>query len=230
MRIAVCDDDERDRQYLLSCLDRYDSLHQLTVEGFADAASFYNAHKIRHFDLAILDIEMPPPNGYDIAKKLVASDLHPPLILFVTNSLEYTVPGYGVAFRYLVKPVDMGVLASHLDAAIKEISSNHFVFSCEGRSIAVRLQDILFFEVKKHYVMIHTVDEIFTIRGTLQNIIERLPAGHFAAPHSSYLVNLSHVASISKTSVCLENHEEIAVSRRNFSAFTNRFYDFMGKT
>lgn len=227
MRVAVCDDEKHDRQYLVRCLTEYDSLHQMEIKEFADAATFYADHQAERFDLALLDIEMPPPNGYDIAKKIVQTDKYPPLILFVTNSMGYTVAGYGIAFRYLVKPIDPNELNAMLGLAIKQITSDRFIFFCDGMERALYLQDIFYFEKQKHHVLIHTAQTVYKIRDSMQNVIKQIPPGCFAVPHIGYLVNLKSISSLERGLVCLNNQERVPISRRNYLAFTNKFYAHM---
>lgn len=83
--------------------------------------------EVNPFDLVILDIEMPGINGYAAAVRL-RSMQRKPLVIFLTNNMAYTLRGYGVAFRYLTKPIQPELLHFVLDAAIREIQANRFIF------------------------------------------------------------------------------------------------------
>lgn len=230
MRIAICDDDPTDLQDILSLVEQYAPFRQSQVTTCTDAASFYLAHQSEPFDLAILDIEMPDPlapNGYDIAKKLVEEDPSPPVILFVTNSMDYTIKGYGIAFRYIPKPLQRASFFEVLDATVKEISAERFLFSANGASHLVRLQDIYYFEVYGHITTLYTAQEKFMLRESLQSISERLPPGWFGAPHISYLVNLDHVQNFSKTEVQMDNRAKIPLARRKYECFAQQIYRFV---
>lgn len=102
MNIAICDDYIQDLQLLQEYCEMYNSGYTITT--FSSAHKLYHACKTVNYDIILLDIEMDSPNGYEIAKKL-KSDNYKALIIFTTNSLDYAIRGYGVAFRYLTKPI-----------------------------------------------------------------------------------------------------------------------------
>ena len=78
----------------------------------------------KSFDLLLLDIEMPS-NGFQLAQSLIQMEKHP-LVVFVTKRHEYAVQGYGIAFRYLVKPLDQTL----------QWYQKHGYSKCQGRSSA----------------------------------------------------------------------------------------------
>ena len=137
MNIAICDDDPKDLAILLSILKQYDTQGQLTIYGFTTASELYESMKKQSYDIAILDIEMETPNGYEIAVRL-SQEGNQPLIIFATNSMDYTIRGYGIAFRYLVKPLTLEGLAPVLDAALTEVNAHRFLFSIDDTSYVLR--------------------------------------------------------------------------------------------
>ena len=74
------------------------------------------------YDIVLLDILMPPPTGFDVAAAL-ASRQDPPAIIFTTKSDAYAIKGYGIAIRYLQKPLEERALFKALDVAIEDISA-----------------------------------------------------------------------------------------------------------
>lgn len=75
MRIAIVDDDARDREQILSCLSQYFSKAEKACETtvFEDAVSFLSDYHYE-FDFIILDIDMPEISGIDAAKSLREKD------------------------------------------------------------------------------------------------------------------------------------------------------------
>ena len=221
MRIAICDDDKKDLLVLREAVNAFDISGAVEVCDFSSAASLYEAGSKKMFDIAILDIEMPPSNGYDIAKKLI--EITPaPIIIFLTNSMAYTLRGYGIAFRYLTKPIDQSQLNNALSAAMKEASAKRFVFSLDGSSYVVRMDEIYYFEVFNHHTILHTMDQAYTFRATLKEIMLDLPPGYFGSPHQSYIVNFSHVKTAMAKEIHLTNGVIIPISRRKQQEFDNQ--------
>lgn len=221
MRIAICDDDENDLLALREAVNTFDVSGTVEVCTFSSAASLYAANSKKMFDIAILDIEMPPPNGYDIVQKLVESN-PTPLIIFLTNSMAYTLRGYGIAFRYLTKPIDQTQLNNALSAAVREASAKRFTFSLDGSSYLIPMDKIYYFEVFNHHTILHTIDQAYTFRATLKEIMLDLPLGYFGSPHQSYVVNFSHVKTAMAKEIHLTNGAIIPISRRKQQEFDNQ--------
>ncbi len=222
MRIAICDDDPQDLLALKNAVSAYDQSGGMEVCAFSSAAALYAAEKAKKFDIAILDIEMAPPTGYDIAKQLIELG-SAPIIIFLTNSMAYTLRGYGVAFRYLTKPIDQSQLNNALSAAVKESSAKRFVFSVDGSSHVIRMEDIYYFEVFNHHTILHTMDQAYTFHATLKEIMMDLPVGYFGSPHQSYIVNFSHVKTAMAKEIHLTNGAIIPIARRKQQEFDNQF-------
>lgn len=221
MRIAICDDEEKDLLALKEAVHAFDLSGSIELDAFSSAVALYSAGKQNKFDIAILDIEMDPPNGYDIARKLV--DMDPaPIIIFLTNSMAYTLRGYGIAFRYLTKPIDQEQLNDALSAAVNEASAKRFVFSMDGSSHIIRMEDIYYFEVFNHHTILHTMDQSYTFRATLKEIMVELPAVYFGSPHQSYIINFCHVKTVMAKEIHLTNGAVIPISRRKQQEFDHQ--------
>ena len=228
MRIAICDDDPKDLQAVQTALTQYDAADNLIIASFTKASELFDANKETPFDIAVLDIEMNVPNGYEIAQKLVAQDTAP-IIIFLTNSTAYAIRGYGIAFRYLTKPIVQDTLCKALDAAICEVKANSFVFAADGCFHVVGMKDIYYFEVFNHHMVLHTMDREFTFRATLKEIVADLPKGYFGSPHQSYLVNFMHVQTAMPGKLHLTNGTVIPVSRRRQHEFETQLHSYLGR-
>lgn len=228
MKIAICDDEHKDLMLIKFLLKEYDASKQIDIFTFSNADDFLSACDKLNFDIALLDIEMKGTNGYEAAKLLSIKDAHP-LMIFVTNSLEYSVRGYGLVFRYLTKPVTLESLSKVLDAAISEVTSNIFSLIIDGNSHIVKTNDIYYFEVYNHNIVLHTIDETFTTRSTLKDILSQLPQGYFGMPHQSYIVNFAHIKTAASTDIKLTNGARIPVSRRKFKEFSHLLHAYLGR-
>ena len=118
LRIGICDDEAEDLSQVMEMVSRYDESKQLHIASFLHASDLLLAFKQSPFDIVILDIEMEPPTGFDIAKVLVSLE-SPPVVIFATKSNAYALKGYGVAIRYLQKPICQPEFFEAMDAAKK---------------------------------------------------------------------------------------------------------------
>jgi len=130
-RIAVCDDEPSELEDIVQSVKRYDVHGDFDIENYTDGAVLLSDLQLKKnfFDLLLLDIEMPS-NGFQIAQTLTQMEKHP-LVIFVTKRHEYAVQGYGIAFRYLVKPLDESLFTAAMDAVVQELNSKHFTVEYE---------------------------------------------------------------------------------------------------
>jgi len=227
VRIAICDDERKDLMHLQALVNKYDS--SIAVSSFESAESLLGGVKEQHCDIILLDIEMDGMNGFTAAEVL-STMKNPPLIVFVTNSGEYTYRGYEVAFRYLPKPVNYAVLADVLSAAIRKISSQKITITVEGSSHVLPIDSIHYFESFGHNLTVHTTAKDYICRTKLNEVESLLPGNSFASPHKGYLVNLDYVDTVGEDSLSLSNDVIIPISRRKKQEFERALFRFVRRS
>ena len=181
LKIAICDDEAKQREYVLGLVNAWAKLgrHLLEIKEFPDAESFlfhYDAEK--DFDILLLDVEMGKLSGIDLAKE-VRKENATVQIVFITGYYEYFSDGFDVsALHYLIKPVDGRKLYPVLDKAVNNLTyRQRSVLVTTGEAdIKVALADILYVESENVYVVIHTVHGDYRMRST-----------RFPTPHTKYL-------------------------------------------
>lgn len=228
MRIAICDDEQHDLEFLHMILRNYDLKRQFKISCFSTASKLLEAAKVMQFDIVLLDIVMSSPNGYEAALELRKYSA-PPLIIFATNSMDYTVQGYGVAFRYIPKPLTLEKLTPALDAAISDVRANRFTFTVNGVSHILHMQDVYYIEVFNHIAILHTMDAEYSLRASLKELLVQLPQGYFGLPHQSYIVNFLHIRTATAQQVVLTNGAHLPVSRRRQVDFMHQLHSYLGR-
>lgn len=223
VHIAICDDNPDDLQQLHALLQQYDS--RLQIATFSAAKDLYESEL--RFDVVVLDIEMEAPNGFEIALRMARQGNHP-LIIFATNSAAYAVRGYGLALRYLLKPLTFEAVSEALDAVKEALNRSCLTVSIDGVTHVLNVQDIRYAEVLGHRVTLHIGADKLTLRGSMKEIGSLLPGRWFCAPHQSYLVNLLHVRTIAKDAVYLDDGTHLPLSRRKQAEFLQAFHAFLG--
>lgn len=228
LRIGICDDEPVDLAQIMDLVKLYDRDNQLLVTTFSHASDLFDAAKKLVFDIVLLDIEMDPPNGYEIAKKLI--DLpEPPVVIFATKSNAYALKGYGIAVRYLQKPVTRDAFYEAMDAAIADAIAHRLTFQIDNTLISIRLRDVQYIETFGHYTVVHTDQESYRFRSTLKEMMAKLPKGYFVSPHKSYIVNLEHIRSASASEISMNCGAKIPIGRKRMSDFNEALYRFLGR-
>ena len=170
--VAVCDDEKSDLDGIVQSVQQYDVQGCFDIETYMDGNELLSELQMqkKSFDLLLLDIEMPS-NGFQLAQSLIQMEKHP-LVVFVTKRHEYAVQGYGIAFRYLVKPLDQTLFAAAMDAVLQELNSKHFTIEYDGVTMSLETSDIYFLESHGHKVLIHCKEQDLTLRMSMQAVAE----------------------------------------------------------
>lgn len=225
MKIAICDDNPADLALIQQFCKQYDS--NLSVHAFLSGTALLNAFASTFYDLVFLDIEMEPPNGYDTALELRAMERKPEII-FTTQNLNYSIRGYGIALRYLPKPISYEMFSLALHQALKIILPPKIMISCQGMQKVIQISNITYIEVVRHQVIIHMTDRsTLEFRGSLKDIMEQLDSSWFVQCHKSYCVNLNYIDSITPQTVNMLTQEIVPLGRNKRDHFENRLQAFL---
>lgn len=228
LKLGICDDEPQDLERILKMVRQYDVGGQLEIITFLHSNDLLYASKMICFDITILDIEMVAPTGFDVAKELIAMP-NPPTVIFATKSNAYALKGYGVALRYLQKPIAQRDLFEALDVAVADAIAHRLTFQIDALLVSVHLRDIQYIETFGHYAVLHTADKSYRFRTTLKEVMLRLPKGYFASPHKSYIVNLEHIQTATASEITLDSGTVIPIGRKRMQDFNDTLYHFLGR-
>ena len=215
-KIAICDDQAVDRDYLSALCRIWSQKNGDAVEifEFISAENFLFCYEDRKdYDILLLDIEMGEMDGISMARKL-RQDNDTVQIVFITGYSDYISDGYEVdALHYLMKPVKEEKLSLVLDRAAAKIVRNGRVLNLfKGRELVrMPLYQIRYAEVRGNYITIYGKSEV-TVKMPLTELEKRLDY-HFFRVGRSVLVNLAQISRVTKKEVHLLDGSVIPISR-----------------
>ncbi len=215
-KIAICDDSDADRQYVLNMVNRWAASggHVVHSALFASAESFlFRYAEECDYDILLLDIEMGAMDGVTMAKQLRRNN-NTVQIIFITGYSDYISEGYEVAaLHYLVKPVKEEKLCSVLDRAAEKLSRNEKVlhFETGGEMVRVPIYQIRYADVRGNYVTIHAVSDI-TVKMTLGELEKQLDE-RFCRAGRSTVINLTQISRVTRTEIKLSDGTAIPLPR-----------------
>jgi two-component system, LytTR family, response regulator len=170
-------------------------------------------------DLIFLDIQMPGLTGLQLIQSMTVK----PMFILITAYEKYALEGYNLDVTdYLVKPValDRFIKACYkakelfeLKHAAKEnvspANAEYFFVNVEYSLVKITIADIMYIEGLKDYIKIHlkSSSKPVVTRMPMKTIEDQLPAKQFIRIHKSYIVGVSFITSIRKTSVFIDNLE-----------------------
>ncbi len=228
--IGICDDEPLAIDYLTTYLNKWAENKNcaLRLSTFNSAEQFlFEYEENKDFDILFLDIQMGNMNGMELARK-IRTENQKVQIVFITAIADFMAEGYEVsALHYLIKPVNEDKLFAVMDRAVENIGNTErfVVLTVEQTVLRIPVNSIISVEAFAHYINVITSAESYQLRENISSLAERL-GEEFVRPHRSYLVNLRHIHSISKTEVLLDNGTAIPLSRYNYQKINQAFIQY----
>ena len=230
MRFAICDDDAQALAYLEKVVRgwaaKVGQAVGVRLSPSAEAFLFdYDDHP--DCDVLLLDIEMGGMDGVALARRVRAGN-RDVQIVFITGFPDFIAEGYEVeAMHYLMKPVAPEKLFAVLDRAAANLRKvpRTVLFRTGGETLRVAVDEIMVAEAAAHSLVVWTVKQTFDIRMSISQAEALLGEG-FVRCHRSYLVGLRHVLRITRTSVALDNGQEIPLAKSVYAQVNRAFIDY----
>lgn len=231
-RIAVCEDEKAQSEYLNRLLEHWQELSgkKASVDTYASAEQFlFETEERKPYNLLLLDIQMGEMNGVELARKVREQDTRVKIV-FLTGIKDYAIEGYEVgAVRYLLKPVKEAELFVLLDKVYEEAEDGeeaYFVFQNGGTVNRVAFSDILYVEADGHYVVLKTEDREWKWKASFASVSPEFEAQEFFLLRRGLYVNLAKIEQIGKTECVLESGEMLPVSKSRYQELNERFIAF----
>lgn len=215
-KVAICDDSDADRQYVLNMVNHWATQvgHVVQIHTFISAESFlFRYSEESDYDILLLDIEMGAMNGVTLAKKL-RKENETLQIIFITGFSDYISEGYDVAaLHYLMKPVREEKLCSVLDRAAEKLAKNEKVLTFEigGEMLRLPIYQIRSADVFGNYVTIHALSDT-TVKMTLGELEKQLDERFYRVGRSA-IINLTQISRVTKTEIKLTDGTAIPLPR-----------------
>lgn len=228
-RIAVCDDEAEQAQYISGLVkafcDRSGIAYEIRTFSSAEQYLFEYGDGIPD-DILLLDVSMSGQSGIDLAKRLRRDGCRTEII-FITSHFEFCGEGYDVdALHYLIKPVSQDKLSCALQKAYERISDRgkSILISCEDQAIKLYVRDILYVEACLHYITIHTALNEYRIKESISAFEKKLGEGFYRV-HRSYIVSLTSITKITRNFAFIHNGHKVPIARGKYDGVIRAFID-----
>jgi len=228
-RIAVCEDEKAQREYLTGLMKRWQmtSGETCSVDAYTSAEQYlFETEEKTPYNLLLLDIQMGRMNGVELARKVREQDTKVSIV-FLTGIKDYAIEGYEVgAVRYLLKPVKEAELFALLDRLCEEAKGqkeDYFLFQTVGVTNRVLFSEILYVEAEGHYVRLLTSEKEWKWKENISALSATLEGKGFFLLRRGLYVNLAKVEQIGKTECVLENGEVLPVSKARYQTLNEAF-------
>ncbi len=170
--------------------------------------------------LFFVDVVLPGSNGIRLIPKLRQQNTDRTLFVLISSEQGYAGEGYSVeAFDFIAKPFKKQNVAALLERAVRKflsMQSGSFCFYANKADHAVDYSDILTITYSRNYATLQTTDEHYCFRCTMKELLQKLP-DYFVRVSSNAIVNINHIASISRTRVSSRKYNiSVEISKTYF--------------
>lgn len=239
IKIAICDNDERDLMMMGRQTEEYLAGHHkidCRFVLFDRSEVLYESIKSGNdFNIFVLDIMMPVVDGIQIGRKIREHDDNA-VIIYTTSYREYALSAFqNQAIRYLVKPFRKEEFFAALDLAIlllKNVPDRNHVIKCREGIVRVAGHEIVLVENKDRTALYTLRDgtslRSVSLRGTFEDAVRTITDDpDFVRTHKSYFVNMRFIRSLHSSSLMLDTGREIPVSRRYYPLVSKSYIKFL---
>lgn len=230
--IAIIDDEPREREHLRYMLEKYfaGSRDTCEIKTYTSAEAFCEGYHA-DTDIVFFDIDMPGMNGMEAARFIRERD-NKVVIVFVTKMMQFAIEGYTVqAFDFIVKPINEGSFVIKFDRIlnmVRKVSDEAMVtLNVVGGKKRVFVREIIYVEVRNHYLTYHMSDGEYVVRGTMGEAEKLLSGYHFGRCNACYLVNMKHISDF-RGDWITAGGDKLKISQSKKQEFLGEFAKYLG--
>ncbi len=199
----IVEDEPLQVENLIDILSERLDLNQVGVFNTAmEAYQFLTIEDSVRVDIMFLDIQMPEQNGLSLLKSINNLPDKPRSIIISAHE-EYAIEGYNYDVAgYIVKPVFPQKLFRVIDKVVQELQQelpqkaleqDYALLKIKKKEIKIFFKELLYCESAGNDLIITTLTEQHTLRGTLKEIEKQLPSSIFMRVHNGFIVNIQYI-------------------------------------
>lgn len=217
MKIAVCEDNEKDREKLRKQLAKALKRREVEadIEEFPDAEELLAAAGKTYYSIFFLDILLPGLSGMEAALKLRRQGNYAPMV-FTTVTKDFLAQSYSVwAAHYLVKPIEDKDVDEALDRSFRAMEGveKTLEIMVSRHPEYIPYSDIYYISGNNRNCLIHTRTGNYNPYCAVQKMSEQLPDKRFLYCHRSHIINLDHVLAVLRGKVAMRDDALLPVRR-----------------
>lgn len=233
MRVAVVDDEKEAIRTLqdLLMLSAKELGISVTIDGFADSASFLSAFSPDFYQIVFLDIYIDETDGLELAKEIRTAS-ESTMIIFCTTSRENMPEAFRFhAFDYLVKPISKERVTALLADAEKVLPelTRYMTFLSNRQEVRLPFSEIVWTQSQGHYLHIkaRSGDE-YTTRMTTKEFLTLTDGDkRFLIINKGIVVNMDQIRRIEKGSCSMTDDTAFPIKVREAARIEQQWQNFM---
>ena len=237
MRIALCDDDIQALPIISGAAQSAFSAKGVNPEisVFSSPEALLEALEKTHFQLMLLDIEMPGMDGIELGKKLRAMG-DDTRIVYVSEAESRVFESFQVQPLGFVRKSNFlnditAVVELYLKTSSREDSGGYLELSVRSGVASVKSSTVRYIEGSRNYQLLY-VDgkaEPIEVKMTMDKLEQMTEPYGFIRVHKGFLVNYLFIHRVTGTELTLTDGTVIPVGRSKAGEVKARYLALIGR-
>lgn len=204
---------------------------KFTIDKFSNGYDLLENYKKYH--LIFLDIEMPAIDGITTAKKIneLKNEAEIPFIVFITSHDNLVFDALkSFPYSFIRKSDYSEDILECLARVYKNVNSSRPIVTIRSdrKDITINVDDILYLEKQKNYVIYHTNKNQYKVRSDIKKEFEKLAIYGFVRPHIGYIVNNNAIIYIASDHLLLVNNIEVPMNKKYRNEIKQIYFKWLG--
>lgn len=223
LRIAICDDTLAHADQLVKAFRTFGEEHSVAVEatcyaGFAELEQALEKD-LDAYRLLVLETRVDGADGIAFACGLRAKGCSAE-ILFFTGDAERALDAYAAyPMGYILKPASRNELRDAFRFVLTRYEKKPTIIlnGMGGKRSGFVADDIIYIEVFRTELDVHTAKGSSTCVGALGDVYDRLPRDQFYRSHRSFIVNLKRIRKMEKYRFIMDNGDFVTIAKNRYA-------------
>lgn len=204
MRIAVCDDEELFLEQAIRLLRELcpQYFDDISIDGYTDNVKMLLQHEREPYDIVVMDIQMPPLDGFAAAERLSQMG-HECKLIFFSSKEELVFQSFHYEPVYFVRKGSAERMCAELARALKRIQEKYYKRVClyfqdkSGMMERVPITELEYVQSDRNYLLYRTLSgKEYRLRKTMEEEEQSLRSYGFLRIHRAFLVNREYVVQM----------------------------------
>ena len=226
INIMICDDENEVTLQLANVVSNFPDSNMCHIESFLNSEDAIKSRT--RYDIAILDIDMPHVNGFNLAKHLKEKNADI-LIIFFSCKDHLVFDSFCVhPYDFIRKSESDEIISRRLCKAFEIIGErkSFYVFKKKYDATLIPFREIVFFYKTLNDLHICTVTEEYTQRKALKDVTY---PSYFFKITASLIVNMEFVKSYSETQIFLRNGKYFNIGKQKMRVFNKAYLNYISE-
>lgn len=237
IKIALCDDDAKALPVIAGAAESAFGAKKIQSEirTFSSGDALLKDMECNHYNLLLLDIEMPGMDGIAIGKKLRA--LHDDTkIVYVSEAESRVFESFMVQPLGFVRKSNFlndiaAVVELYVKTSSQEENGEYLKFDTRSGLLTLKSRQVRYIEGSRNYQLVFTEGnkEPQEVKMTMEKLEKMTEPCGFIRVHKGYLVNFQYIQRVSSDTITLADGTLIPVGRSKASEVKVKYLSLIGK-